>query len=995
VTTREAFDGKPYAGNPHVRFDEGEVASATPRRESLLYKISKFIGLFAAVVVAGCVGIDCSSSDGTIVGMEVNRLVRPANVAKPVFSWKMGSSRQGAKQVAYRIEVKEVCKAGGEQQVWDSGKVKSGVSVGIPYAGRPLKSASKYSWKVSVLDEKGVWSSSMSDFATGLISASDWNGSEWIAVPGQNVMHSNNVGKTDLSVPGTSCFAKVIDLGDGVVEAIWTVTGQGVFEAYVNGTRVGDDFLKPGFTHVFKTRHAFTYDVTPLVSKKGGTVFAAEVSAGWWRDKIVHFRGRESAFRAQLVVRYADGLEKRFGTDASWFGAVTGPVKKASIFDGETYDARVADGWKKSGADALFKKVKVIDEFKGSILPMEGPTVCLREDLLLKPVEAYVWKDVEGSAEDRFGRVVKLRNCVKGESVRLVPGEKLVVDFGQNASAVPRFRLKADAGATLTFLPAEMLNDEWGLKSRGNDGPEGSTYRLNLRVVHDNGAKVVYTASGNGEECYMPRFSFFGYRYATITVSDPITIIDVVSVPVTSVRKSLERGRMTTGVADVNKLVSNVFWGHYSNYLSVPTDCPQRFERLGWTADTQVFCGAGAYNADVYGFLSKWMRDMRDSQHEDGSFPGVAPVAQYGNNPHELGWADAGVIVPYVMWQRYGDKTILLENWAAMVRFVDAVSRVRYTNLESCQRHQWADWLSYEDYETASGKADGRGLESEARKEAKRLSRKYWKYLGGCHWLTDARMMSEMAAALGDMSAVAKYDAMAKEALAYLRNEFVGKDGMLPQFLRGLQTPALFALKLGLLEKPEAISATKAGLLKNIKDHGDCLQTGFLGTAIIMDTLTYNVGAPDVAYTLLLQHRNPSWLYSVDQGATTIWERWNSYVKATGFGPVGMNSFNHYAYGAVLSWMYGTMAGIRDDGKGSGYRHFILAPLPDRRMGSVDASFDSPYGVIRSAWSYGKDGSWTWNFTIPANTTAAVTVPGSKTETLCAGTYTRRVAAMP
>jgi alpha-L-rhamnosidase len=256
-------------------------------------------------------------------------------------------------------------------------------------------------------------------------------------------------------------------------------------------------------------------------------------------------------------------------------------------------------------------------------------------------------------------------------------------------------------------------------------------------------------------------------------------------------------------------------------------------------------------------------------------------------------------------------------------------------------------------------------------------------------------MMSEMATALGRKDEATRYDAMASDALSYIRKEFVQSDGMLPDFLRGLQTPALFALKLGILDKPEAVVRTKAELLKNIKDHGDCLQTGFLGTSILMDTLTYDVGAVDVAYTLLLQHKNPSWLYSVDQGATTIWERWNSYVKATGFGPVGMNSFNHYAYGAVLSWMYGTMAGIREGSSGKGFKEFILAPLPDRRVGNVDASFNSPYGVIRSSWSYGKDGSWTWNFTVPPNTVAHVTVPGGKSEVFCSGIYTKKVDQMP
>jgi alpha-L-rhamnosidase len=245
-----------------------------------------------------------------------------------------------------------------------------------------------------------------------------------------------------------------------------------------------------------------------------------------------------------------------------------------------------------------------------------------------------------------------------------------------------------------------------------------------------------------------------------------------------------------------------------------------------------------------------------------------------------------------------------------------------------------------------------------------------------------------MARASGRTAEEKNYRAMADRACKLLRDKFVSADGLLIPLFRDMQTPALFALKLGLLEKSEAIAATKAALLKNFKDHGDCLQTGFLGTSILMDTLTYDVGAPEMAYTLLLQHKNPSWLYSVDQGATTVWERWNSYTKANGFGPSGMNSFNHYAYGAVLSWMYGTMAGIRADATG-GFKHFTLAPIPDPRMGKVDAAFDSPYGEIRSAWAYGQDGKWSWTFTIPANTSATVKLPNGSVEELAAGTYTR------
>jgi len=249
--------------------------------------------------------------------------------------------------------------------------------------------------------------------------------------------------------------------------------------------------------------------------------------------------------------------------------------------------------------------------------------------------------------------------------------------------------------------------------------------------------------------------------------------------------------------------------------------------------------------------------------------------------------------------------------------------------------------------------------------------------------------MATMADGIGKKDDADAYRAMAGRALAFLRGKFLdAEDGMLLPVFRDMQTPALFALKLGLLEKPDAIAKTKAALLKNFKDHGDCLQTGFLGTSILMDTLTYDVGAPDMAYTLLLQHKNPSWLYSVDQGATTIWERWNSYTKKDGFGSAGMNSFNHYAYGAVLAWMYGTMAGIQEDVAKPGFKHIILAPVPDKRMGHVKACFNSPYGPVKSAWSYDAAGKWTWTFTIPANTTATVTVPGGETKEYVAGTYT-------
>ena len=963
------------------------------------------LALAGMVVVAGCCCLcggarDKACTEPKATGLVTDQLVSPANIGEtPSFSWRMCSCKEGAAQQAYRIMVKEGSPNG--QCVWDSGEVACGKSVGVKYAGTPLKSATKYFWTVAVKDETGTWlKPSPGFFETGLFKKDDWNGSVWISAADAKVRsdpQAHGKGKQEAE-DGTACFVKTIKNGKSVKEAYWTVAGLGAFEAYVNGEPVSRkgckavngklvrDYLKPGFTHNGKTKYSFTYDVTHLMKtgEADANTFAAQVSAGWWRDKIVNFFGKKSAFRAQLIMRYADGTEKKIGTDTTWLSATTGPVLRAAIFDGEDYDARVKTCWMKGNLCDKFRASEVNTEFKGELFPMRGAPIRLRCDLALAPAEMYVWNGAEGAKDGEFGKVKKLRCYKDGDDVVVDKDETLVVDFAQNAAAIPCFVFSAAEGVTLTMRPAEMLNDGNGAKKRGCDGPEGSAYFTNYRQARTT---LNYTFAGTGEEKYRPNFTFFGYRYVSITATGKVTIKKLRSIPVTSIPKWTETGCLETGVKDINQLISNVKWGQYSNYLSVPTDCPQRNERLGWTADTQVFTEAATYNANVYGFFMKWMRDVRDTQHDDGSYTGVAPLAQYGSERgHQLGWSDAGIIVPYTVWKQFGDTRVVEESWESMKRYMKLLEDMKYTSPQATG-HQWADWLSYEKLESCSGAAWEKGPDGKRRVKADAL--KYWQYLGCSYWLWDARMMATMADAIGKKDDAAAYRAMADRALKFLREKFVdAKDGMLLPVFRDMQTPALFALKLGLLEKPDAIAKTKAALLQNFRDHGDCLQTGFLGTSILMDTLTYDVGAPEMAYTLLLQHKNPSWLYSVDQGATTIWERWNSYTKKDGFGSAGMNSFNHYAYGAVLAWMYGTMAGIQEDVTCPGFKHIILAPVPDKRMGHVKACFRSPYGPIKSTWNYDDAGKWTWTFTIPANTTATVTVPGEQPKEYVAGTYT-------
>lgn len=778
--------------------------------------------------------------------------------------------------------------------------------------------------------------SSLTAFSTW---AANWQDSEWISVKEAPVCDGSG---SERAADGTSWFVKTFVNAKEIKSAKWTVAGLGVFDVYVNGVAIGKDFLKPGFTHNKKTKYSFTYEVTPQLKTSAGAAntLAAEVSAGWWRDKICSPNGRrfvgvKSAFRGELELVYTDGTTETIGSKAAdWKSGVAGAVTHAAIFDGEEYDARVkqpVDG------EGLTGTTEVNTEFKGEILPTAGAEVTLREDLAM----------------------------VRGP-YRLKQGETIVVDFGQNCAGVPAFEFAAKRGTVLTALPGEMINDA-DAPQRGCDGPKGSVYRANLRC-QDRGMRLVYTFAGKDVERYMPRFTFFGYRYIALTATDDVMIKSIASVPVTSIKRELELGKLEVGDPSLQQFISNVYWGQLSNYLSVPTDCPQRNERLGWSADTHVFAEAGTYNADTVKFFHKYTRDLRDSRCKDGGYPCVAPFAQYDNQTFKFGWADAGVIVPWTIWKQFGDMKILEDNWDAMAKFVRKLDETKY-DFEGKRGYIYADWLSYQKFETCGNKF---GHWGKWKNDPEAMN--YRRYLAACYWLYDARLMVEMGAALGrPADEVEWFRASADRALAYIRERFVEPDGLLLTPMRELQTACVFALKFGIVEG-EAKAQTKAILLKSIKDHGDCLQTGFLGTSFLMEVLAAE-NEYDVAYALLFQHKNPSWLYSVDQGATTVWERWNSYTKDRGFGPVSMNSFNHYAYGAVLAWIYRHAAGIACDSSAPGFKTVVMSPKPDRRLGHVQASYRSAAGLIESAWHYEGD-TWVWNFTVPAGATAKVTLPG-------------------
>lgn len=829
---------------------------------------------------------------------------------------------------------------------------------------------------------------------TAALPAEAWQCSEWISVPGAPEKTTVTDDRSQRAADGASWFCLDIPNEKKVRKAVWMTAGLGVYQLYANGRPVGEEVLRPGFTHLVKTRRSFTYDITDAINSKKGAVnrLAVQSTPGWWADRIatpggtMGMTGGKPAFRSVVEITYDDGTTIRRGTDTSWKAGVAGPVTHAGIYDGEAYDARIPMGYETASS---FGNAEIYTRYDGEILPSDGGEVYTRPDLMLRPRTAYVWQGISGADDTHYGKVTIRRDYPSGRNIRVNPGETLVVDFGQNAAAVPVFEFSAAEGTKLECHFAEILNDGNGAHSRGMDGPEGSAHLRNLRLGSDF-LRLDYTFGHGGRTVsYRPECTFYGYRYLSLTADAPVIIKSVKSLPVTSIASEMETGFITTGNADINRLISNTRWGQLSNYLSVPTDCPQRDERLGWTADTQVFAETGSFFADTDKFFHKWTRDLRDSQHPDGGYTGVAPGAKYAFTPEETthaGWSDAGVIVPYIIWKQYADTAMVSENWQAMEKYMNLLDgyNAEHNALTNYNNSfQWADWLSYEPLETKGG-----GIDQivNGKKVQRPEAREYWSYLQGCYWITNADMMAAMARGTGRDSS--KYTEMAQRARDYVRARHLKADGTFRiDILNTMQTPALFALRTDLVEG-QAKEDMKQRLRQNFKEHGNCLQTGFLGTSILMPTLTEN-GMTDIAYELLLQHKNPSWLYSVDNGATTIWERWNSYTIEKGMGEADMNSFNHYAYGCVCQWMWNTMAGIQSDPEAPGFRHIIMKPVPDKRIGSLKARYLSAAGEIKSEWEYDGD-RCIWRFTIPEGSTATVTLPvgNAQPQTFTSGSHT-------
>lgn len=978
------------------------------------------------------------------------------DVPRPRLSWPLTSAKEGQAQSAYQVRVATAADRLTEPDVWDSGKVASGDSVLVPYAGPGLKSRTRYYWSVRVWDTAGKASgwSEPSWWETGLPEAKDWT-ARWIGAPaslvgapalddaswiwfpegdpagsapaatrwfrgrvdvpegvtrarlvmtaddgftahvnGTQVAHTEAdsaadnwrrpvvVDVTAQLRPGAAAVAVsatnatdgpagllgVLELttADGVrtvtTDGTWKTTDKepegdwqsaeyddgswaeskvlvpwgsgpwgkvapdhcpaaqlrhefrlragkkvararlystalGLYDAWLNGERVGDDRLAPGWTDYNKRVQYQTYDVTEQL-KPGANALGVTVAVGWYAGNVgmfgPHQYGERPAFLGQLEVTYTDGSTDRVLSGTGW-RAATGPVTAADLLSGEDYDARLETaGWTRAGFDdSDWIAADAVDEVKAAVVAqIDGHT--------------------------------RVESEISARKVSEPKPGVFVFDLGQNMVGAVRLTVSGKAGTKVRLRHAEVLN------------PDGTVYTTNLRTAR---ATDTYTLKGGGKETFEPRFTFHGFRYVEVTgyPGKPPRDAVVGRVIHTSAPFTMD---FETNVPMLNQLHSNITWGQRGNFLSIPTDTPARDERLGWTGDINVFAPTAAYTMESARFLTKWLDDLRDGQPDDGAFPDVAPfIGTVGKGV--AGWGDAGVTVPWALYQAYGDKRVLEQSWSSMLKWLDYLEKHSTGYLRPAEGY--GDWLNIQD---------------ETPKDV----------IGTAYFAYSADLVAQVAEALG------KDPAPYKKLFGGVRDAFRAAYVTGGGRVKGdTQTAYVLALSMDLLADSDRAPAA-ARLVELIKSKEWHLSTGFLGTPRLLPVLTAT-GHTDVAYRLLVQRSFPSWGYQIDKGATTMWERWDSIKPDGSFQDAGMNSFNHYAYGSVGEWMYTNIAGIAP--ADPGFRKILVRPRPGGGVTEARSTFDALYGPVTTHWKTDSEG-FRLTLTLPANTTAEVWIPADK-----------------
>jgi len=797
-------------------------------------------------------------------------------------------------QGAYRLQVSQA--ASFNELEWDTGKVASEQSVHVVYGGEGLEPMTRYYWRVMVWDQEGretAWSEP-AYWETGIMTPEAWT-AEWITAASPS--------DSSQSEPAT-LLRKGFELHDEVASARIYASALGLYELELNGSRVGDWLFTPGFTSYKHRLQYQTYDVTDLLLN-GSNAIGATLSDGWYKGNLAWMNqrnifGDRRALLAELHVRYADGREDVIRTDSTW-RAGQGPIRMSEIYHGETYDAGLElNGWSEPGFDdSEWGGTVSVDYSKQILVAQENvPTRVVQE---LAPV-----------------------------SLIHTPAGETVLDFGQNMVGWVRFTVDAAKGTVITLQHAEVLDKE------------GNFFTGNLRSAKQ---KIEYTCKGGGPETYEPHFTFQGFRY--VMVEGWPGEMDLSSFTGRVIYSDMKpTGTFECSDSLINKLQENIVWGQKGNFLDIPTDCPQRDERLGWTGDAQVFIRTAAYQMDVAAFFTKWLRDLKADQREDGGVHHVIPNALDNDWHSSAGWADAAVICPWTIYLCYGDKRILEEQYESMKAWIG------YMRSQGENEYLW---------NTGSHFGDWLGLDA---KENSYMGATPTDYIATAYYAYSAGLVARTAEVLGKAEDAKVYQELRGKVIEHFHKEFITPNGRIAS---PTQTAHVLALFFDLVEG-EVKDRTVRTLVKLIEDNGFKLSTGFLGTPYICHVLTAN-GHHEVAAKLVQQKEYPSWLYPVTQGATTIWEHWDSIKPDGSFWSNDMNSFNHYAYGAVGDWLYRVIGGIDTSEADPGYKRIILKPHFMEGLTHAKAAFDSMYGEIRCGWSLEEEKVQV-EIAIPANTRA-------------------------
>jgi alpha-L-rhamnosidase len=864
--------------------------------------MKKIILTFAIVLLA----VASSAQDLAVKELTCDYKVNPLGIgnSSPGFSWKLSGSGNSIMQTAYSLRVSTDRRFQSDKIVWQTGKVESDQSIHLVYKGKDLKSGQRYYWQVRVWDNKGrvsKWSET-AWLEMGLLSESDWK-AEWIEMEGDTLQYSPS-----------PHFRKEFSVGKTVSSARIYATAHGFYELHLNGKKVGDEILTPGWTTYGKRLQYQVYDVTEML-RKGDNAIGAALGDGWYRGSLAWSRnwaiyGKTLGLFMQLRITHTDGTETIIATDKSWKAFNDGAIRMNDLYNGETYDAnKKLTGWSMPGYNEEKWKNVSIGSYKFNLIASEAPPVRKIEEI--KPVRIF-----------------------------RTPKGSLVADMGQNMVGWIRLKVTGSKGSVITLRHAEVM-DKYG-----------EFYTENLRAAK---CQLIYTLAGSGEEIYEPRFTFMGFRFVEITgFPGELTADNLTGVVIHS--DMALTGSYESSNPMINQLQHNILWGQKGNFVDVPTDCPQRDERLGWTGDAQAFCRTAAYNMNVASFFVKWLKDVAADQRAGGEVPVVIPdVLNPQGSPTaqtSAGWGDVAVIAPLTMYQVYGDKDLLREQYPGMVAWVEYIRKSAGDDYIWNKGSVYGDWLFYHPPVNNHTEPDGHTDHD---------------FIATAFYAYSTQLLIETANILGRTEDAAKYRTLHEKIRKVFVDEYVTKAGRVGT---NSQTSYVLALMFGLL--PEDMRAKSAKfLVDDIKSRGNRLSTGFLGTPYLCHVLSDN-GYTDVAYDLLLQEKYPSWLYPVKMGATTIWERWDGQKTDSTFQDAGMNSFNHYAYGAIGDWMYRVSAGIEI--AKPGYKHITIQPNPTKRLEYSRASFESSYGTIASGWE--RNGSKIIVRTsIPVNTMATVKLP--------------------